>query len=187
MEKIEVEFRSRFDEKKYRELLDFLSKNARDLGANDKRVWFFVMPEKLLKVTHNISKKSGEITLKLTKIGYGSSFEELEIPIDENEVEKAVRLFTELGHKYLVEPIILRHDFEYKGVEVAVKYSETWGYHAELEILVSSKDNEAEATAKIQQVANELGISIMTEVELQKFTQNIEATYVSPTKLPPVR
>ncbi len=177
---IEVELRSRFSKEKYDELLAFLEKNATHLGVDDKRIWFFVMSDKLLKVTHNISKKNGKITLKLTKIGHGSSFEEIEFLIDEKDIEKAVKLFTTLGHEYLFEPTILRRDFEYKGVEFALKYSKTWGYHLELEVLLSSKEGEKEAEAHIREVAQELNIPIMTEEELLAFTQNIEATYVNP-------
>jgi len=184
---IEVEFRSRFDKAKYDEVLDFLEKNAKDLGVDDKRVWFFVMPDELLKVTHNTSKKTAKITLKLTKIGHGSSFEEVEFPINEQDVGKAIEVFTAIGHKYLVEPTILRHDFEYKGVELAIKYSKTWGYHAELEVLINSKEHEKEAEKKIRAVADELSIEIMSEEELLKFTQDVEATYVNPTELPPIK
>lgn len=180
---IEVEFRSRFDKKKYDELLKFLTKEAKDLGADDKRVWFFVMPDQLLKVTHNISKKTAKVTLKLTKIGYGSSFEEIEFPIDPKDVEKAVTVFTAIGHDYLVEPTILRRDFEYKGVELALKYSKTWGYHLELEVLVNAIEHQQSAETKIKEVAAELNIEIMSEKELREFTGNIEATYVNPTEL----
>ncbi len=184
---IEVELRARFNEEVYTKLLKNLQEKAKDLGTDDKRVWFFVMSDKLLKVTHNVSKQSGKITLKLTKIGHGNSFEEIEFPIDADDIEKAVQLFTLLGHNYLVEPTILRHDFEYKGVEIAVKYSKTWGYHAEFEILTDSKDNEAVAEQQIRAVAEELGIALMTEEELRAFTQNIEATYINPTNLPSLK
>src|SRR3989344_7689458 len=98
---IEIEYRSRFSKKKYSALSKFLYLHAKDLGTDDKRVWFFVMPDKLLKVTHNISSKSGKITLKLTKIGRGSHFEEIEFPIPEKAIERAIQLFTSLGYKYL--------------------------------------------------------------------------------------
>src|SRR5579871_3942054 len=111
----EIEFRALLSKEKYQDLLLFLGKNAEDLGADDKRVWFFIMPDKLLKVTHNISQRSGKITLKLTKIGTGSSFEEIEFPIAENDITKSVELFSALGHDYLLEPTILRHNFMYKG------------------------------------------------------------------------
>jgi len=187
MKNIEVELRSQFDKKTYDRILEFLTENAKDLGTDDKRVWFFFMPERLLKVTNNVSKRTGKITLKLTKIGHGSSFEEIEFPIAEEDVEKAVRIFETLGHKYLVEPTILRHDFEYKDVEIAIKYSETWGYHLELEMMVNSKDEAPAAEEKMHAVAQELGINIMTDDELKDFTGHVEATYVNPASMPPVR
>ena len=177
---IEVEFRARFSKEKHNELLKFLSANAKDLGADDKRVWFFVLPDKLLKVTHNISSKSGKITLKLTKIGKGSNFEEIEFPIEEKSIESAIRLFTELGYKYLLEPEILRHNFLFKEVEVALKYSKTWSYHLELEIHIESLDQKSKAEEKIAQVAKELGVNLMSDEELLKFTKNVEKTYQNP-------
>lgn len=177
---IEVEFRAKFSKSKYDKLLKFLSLHGKDLGADDKRVWFFVMPDKLLKVTHNISSKSGKITLKLTKIGKGSNFEEIEFPIGEESVRLAVRLFTELGYKYLLEPEILRHNFLFKGVEIAVKYSKTWGYHLELEVHIESLKQKSMAEEKIIKVAEELGVTIMSEEKLWEFTQNVEKTYKNP-------
>lgn len=178
---IEVEFRSRFSKEKYDQLLKFLLKNAQDLGTDDKRVWFFVLPDKLLKVTHNISSKSGKITLKLTKIGKGSNFEEIEFPTAEESVEPAIKLFTRLGHKCLFEPIILRHNFLFKGVELALKYSKTWGYHLELEIQISSLRQKKETEKRILGVAEELGVTVMSEDELWEFTQNVEKTYKNPS------
>jgi predicted adenylyl cyclase CyaB len=177
---IEIEFRAKFSKKKYDSLLRFLSAHAEDLGADDKRVWFFTMPDKLLKVTHNISSKSGKITLKLTKIGKGSHFEEIEFPIGENSVGKAIELFSKLGHKYLFEPVIRRHNYGYKGVELALKYSKTWKYHLELEVIISSLKQKKDAEKKIHGVARELGVKIMSEKELWQFTQHVEKTYINP-------
>ncbi len=178
---IEVEFRAKFSKAKYQELLKFLVSKAKDLGVDDKRVWFFVMPDKFLKVTHNISAKSGKITLKLTKIGKGSDFEEIEFPIKEESVEEAIKLFVNLGHNYLFEPIILRHNFLYKGVELALKYSKTWGYHLEMEVMIASVSQKGKAEEKIFKVAKELGINIMSEEELWEFTQKVEKTYKNPS------
>ena len=72
--KIEIEFRSIFDRPRYRKINDFLQKNAKNLGKDDKDVFFFIMPDKLLKVVNNISKNNAQIVLKLNKIGKGSDF-----------------------------------------------------------------------------------------------------------------
>lgn len=177
---IELEYRARFTKKKYQELFKFLLSHAQDLGADDKRVWFFVLPDKLLKVTHNISSQSGKITLKLTKIGQGSHFKEIEFPISEQSIKPAIQIFTNLGYKYLVEPTILRHNFLYKDIEIALKYSKTWGYHLELEIMISSLKQKQSASKKIFDLAAELKISLMSEKELREFTQDIEKTYKNP-------
>lgn len=174
---IEVELRSRFSKEKYEELLSFFEKNAKHLGDDDKEIWFYVMEDKLLRVTHNISKGNGKITLKLNKIGFGSSFEEIEFYIDEKDVKKAVNVFNILGHEDLHEPQVLRKNFEYKGVEFALKYSESWGYHMELEILVSDKSEEVEADKRIREAAKELGVDIMSDKELFEFTQDLERKY----------
>ncbi len=181
MKNIEIEYRARFSKDKYEKLLKFLSLHSKDLGVDDKRVWFFVMPDKLLKVTHNISSKSGKVTLKLTKIGKGSHFKEIEFPVAEKSIETVLQLFINLGYEYLFEPIILRHNFLYKGVELALKYSKTWGYHLELEIMISSVAQKQKAEERILCVAKELGVVIMSEEELWKFTQNVEKTYKNPS------
>ena len=177
---IEIEFRAQFSKKKYGELSRFLVKHARNLGVNDQRIWFFVLPDKLLKVTHNITSQSGKITLKLTKIGKGNHFEEIEFFISEDAILPAIKIFAKLGYRYLFEPKILRHNFSYKGVELALKYSKTWGYHLELEVLIGSLKEKAGAEEKIQRVADELGVKIMSEKELLNFSQHTEKTYVNP-------
>lgn len=94
---IEIEFRSMFDRKKYDDLKKFLDKNAQDLGEDDKDVRFFIMADKLLKVVDNVSQKNAKLVLKLSKIGKGSDFEEIEIPVGQTEVKKAVKMFKALG------------------------------------------------------------------------------------------
>lgn len=180
MKNIEIEHRALLTEDQYNNLLAYLSEHATDLGADDKQVYFFLMPDKLLKVSHNISKQSGKITLKLNRIGQGSAFEEIEFPIAAEDVAKAVNLFKKLGHEYLVEPTIRRHNYVYNGVEFAVKYSKSWGYHVELEIVIDDAKNKAAADNQIHSVAEELGLTIMTDKELSAFTQNIEQNYVHP-------
>jgi adenylate cyclase class IV len=93
-------------------------------------------------------------------------------------VETAVQIFNDLGfadtrHEAFNE----RHDFRYKDVEIAMKRSEAWGHHAEFEILLNdspSESEKAEAVARIHQVAEEIGVRLMTENELAKFTEEFE-------------
>jgi len=174
---IEIEFRSRFGVKKYKALKRFLSVNAKDLGEDDKDVYFFLFPDKLLKVVNNISKKTAKIVLKLTKIGKGSDFEEIEVPISQGDFEKTSKIFTALHLCDNMHSFQRRHNYLYKGVEIALKWSELWGYHLELEIVVDNKNKKQSAEKKISSVAEELGVKIMTERELREFTKKKEKEY----------
>ena len=177
---IEIEYRAMFSKQKYGELARFLRAHAKDLGRNDQRIWFFITPKKLVKVTHNITQRTAKVTLKLTRIGRGSHFEEIEFPIAEKVVGSAVKFFDALGLACYHEPKILRHNYLYKDVEVALKYSKTWGYHLELEVVVGSLKDKVRAEKKIRSVADELGVKLMTDKELRDFTGHIERTYMNP-------
>lgn len=179
--RIEIEHRARFSKKEHDRLLIFLQKNGKDLGQDDKNVYFFTFPDKLLKVTNNTSKGTAKITGKLSKIGEGSGFEEIEFSIAPAEVEKAVLLFKLFGFTEVHDSFQRRHNFEYKDVEIAIKHSKMWGYHAEFEIMIDDEMKKNEADSKILGVAGELGIELMTEDELKSFIQQKETELKSPS------
>jgi adenylate cyclase class IV len=179
---IEIEFRSRFDKKKYISLEKFFRDKAEDLGDDDKNVIFFILPDKLLKVVNNVSKKTAKLVLKLNKIGKGSDFKEIEIPINPLDFEKAKNLFTLLGYSEAQESFQKRHNYNYKGVEISLKHSKDWGYHAELEIMVSNPEEKHEAEERILKTAKELDIHIMSDKELSAFTQKRDAEHRSHKK-----
>lgn len=174
---IEIEHRARFDERKYSELKKFLDASAQDLGQDDKDVYFFLFPDKLVKTVNNVSKKTAKIVLKLNKIGKGSDFEEIEIPIHQEDFDKATKLFIALETGEHMHSHQKRHNYLYKDVELALKWSEAWGYHLEFEIVVNDVAKKENAEKKIFALAEELGIKIMTDQELLEFTQVAEAEY----------
>lgn len=177
---IEIELRARFDQDKHNQLLGYLHKHGEDLGVNNKHLFLYVLPDKLLKVVENLSAGTAKISLKTNKIGQGSAFPEIEMDISPAVVETAIQIFNNLGfsdarHEAFNE----RHDFRYKNVEIAMKHSEAWGHHAEFEILLhdsATESEKADAVARIHQVAEELGVRLMTEHELVKFTEEFEQT-----------
>lgn len=96
------------------------------------------MPDKLLKVVNNISKNNAKLVLKLNKIGKGSNFEEIEIPIERKYINDFVKVLTTIGFTdNIMHSFQKRKNYVYKGVEVALKYSEVWGHHLELEIMIA--------------------------------------------------
>lgn len=182
--KIEIEFRSILKKGQYQRMQEFLSKKATGLGEDDKDVYFFIMPDKLLKIVNNISRNNAALVIKLNKIGRGSDFEEIELPITQKDVKKAVKFFTALGiTDNIMHSFQKRHNYLYKGVEIALKYSNIWGYHLEFEIVVDNKNKKMEAEIKIKNLANELGVKLMNDVELSKFTKKAEEKYKKQKRL----
>ena len=174
MGNIEIELRALINERKFIELNKFLKKNGKYLGRDNKDTYFFLFSDKLLKVTNDLDKSSAKITLKLNKIGIGSDFKEIEIPIAPKDVEKTVKAFKHLGFDNNQYSYQYRNNYTYKGIEVAVKYTQSWGFHVELEILIDGNEDKNKALSKIKAVAKELELKIMTDAELKKFTSKID-------------
>jgi len=172
---IEIEFRSIFDRDKYDQLFNFLSNNAEDLGEDDKDVFFFIMPDKLIKVVNNISRKNAKFVLKLNRIGNGSDFEETEIPLDPEYINDAVKILESINFTdNIMHSFQKRHNYLYKNVELALKYSDVWGYHLELEIVVDNKNKKDSAEKTIREIADELDVRLMSNKELAEFVKNAE-------------
>lgn len=177
MANIELEYRALVTESEYGKLMSFLDTNAEDLGEDDKNVFFFILPDKLLKVVDNKSHKTAKIVLKLNRIGNGSDFEEIEIPIEPNDVENSVYMFKSLGFNEIQQSFQKRHNYIYKNVELAVKYSDNWQYHVELEILLSDASQRPYAEKQIRNVAKELGLNVMNDQELKELTAKIDGEH----------
>lgn len=182
---IEVEFRSRLHPTAFEALEARLRAEGEDLGRDDKRIWFYTLPDQLLKVVHNQTAGTGKIVLKENRIGHGGVFPETEVPIDESAVMSAVQLFNVLGYRQLMHTADNeRHNYRFEGVEIAMKHSEAWGPHAEFEIELpddAAPDQIAEAEAQVRSVADSLGVVLMTEAELAAFTQQFEAQQAAKT------
>ncbi|MDD2732073.1 MAG: hypothetical protein PHI53_02660 [Candidatus Pacebacteria bacterium] len=153
-------------------------------GKMIKMFFFFTLKDKLLKVENNISKKNANIVLKLNRIGNGSNFEEFELPIPQDKVDQAVKIFTAINlTDNIMHSFQRRINFIYKDVEIALKYSDVWGYHLELEKIINDEKEKQMAEEKIKKVANELKIKLMTDKELTEFTKKAEENYRKSKKL----
>jgi predicted adenylyl cyclase CyaB len=172
----EVELRARFDQKTHERLKAFLEKHAESLGVDDKDAYYYIYPDRLLKLVNNISKGTAKISLKLNKIGQGASFSEHELEFSEAQFGTAKFILDNLGlptTKVMHGPQ-QRVNYRYKGAELALKWSEAWGYHLELEQLVETEAETPAAEAKLRELAQELGVEIMSDEELREFTQSAE-------------
>lgn len=172
---IEIEFRALLTPEKYRELEKFLQAKGEDLGEDDKEVTYFLFPEKLLKVVKNTSKSTAKLSLKLKRLGYGADFEESEIPISPDDIEKTIKIFENLGFKHHDSAVNQRHNYLYQGVEFALKVSsDLWQHHLEMELMVDDPADQAAAEQKIKALAQELDIKLMTDSELLEFEAKIK-------------
>lgn len=175
---IEIELRSLFDQATHDRLKSFLDSNAQDLGEDDKDVHFFLLSDRYAKVVNNISKQNAKLVLKINKEGRdGSDSEEIEIPINQNDFEKAIKMFSALPFADIQESSQKRHNYLYKGIELALKHTQSWGYHLELEIMVQDKEKKAEAERNIREVADELGVKVMSPEEQADVIKRIDQQY----------
>lgn len=174
---IELEFRAMFSKDKYDSVKTFLDAKAENLGQDDKSSVYFVFPDRLLKIVHNISNKDAKISLKLNYIGGGAAFEELEFLFAEKDLEIAKQIFKNLPlNAKILEESQARVNYQYKDCEIALKYGKTWGYHLEIEKMIQDISEQPAAEKEIRAVAKEIGVELMTEEELEAFTGKVIAS-----------
>jgi adenylate cyclase class IV len=167
---LEIEKRGFLTEEKYKWLHDFLDKNGKNLGEDDKDVVYYIYSDKLLKVVNNITKKTAKVSLKMNKIGEGSVFPETEVHFDQNDFDKLKYVFDVIASPQNVKAgEQKRSNYEYKGCEISVKWSPDWSFYFEIEKMVDGPDGVEQVEKEIHSIADELGIVILTEEELKEF------------------
>lgn len=171
----EIEYRAKFDQKKYDELRAFLDKNAKSLGEDNKDCYYYIFEDKLLKVVSNTSQKTAKISLKLNRIGQGAVFPEMEFYFRPDQFDVARRVFDslKLPAKVMHGPQE-RINYSYEECEIALKWSDAWGYHLEIEQVVGDRDKQVAVEIHIHEVAKKLGVHLMDEDELREFTHRAE-------------
>ena len=170
----EIEHRGVLTEQQYHSLYEVLTTHAENLGVDDKEVSYYIFPEKLLKVVNNLSRGTAVLSLKLTALGQGSAFKELEVPFDPKQFTSLNAICAEItAPQQIITGTQKRTNFMYSGIEIALKWSEDWGFHIELEKLIEDiKDKEA-ADLAIQDVANHFSITFMSEEEVSAFAHAV--------------
>lgn len=172
----EIEHRAVLTETAYDELSEKLEREATLLGTDDKEVSYYIFPDKLLKVVRNVSEKSAKLSLKLTALGTGSSFQEFEVPFPEKSFETMKNICESISAPdQVISGTQKRTNYEYKGIEIALKWSEDWGYHTEFEIMVNDLSEKEAADTRIRDVAKELSVPLMTEEEVAAFSAEVRA------------
>ncbi|MES2931162.1 MAG: hypothetical protein V4682_00500 [Patescibacteria group bacterium] len=173
----EIEHRTLLTEDSYTALLEKLTQEGTLIGQDDKEVEYIIFPDKLLKVVNNLSKNTGVLSLKLNALGEGSSFQEFEVPFPADQYETMRSICHAISEpQQIIAGTQKRTNFKYGEVEIALKWSEDWKYHAELEIVVADLSEKDEADKKIMQAAENLSITLMSQEEIAEFAAKVRAS-----------
>lgn len=183
---IEVEIRGLLTKREYKQLTALLNQIALDKMKDDRKTTFFIVSGKTLKVTNQISQGSAKIALKtgdLTKV-HGQT--EYELTILPEQFDTAVELFRQLGYGNMIANSIQRRvNYCYKQSNVSIKWTSEWGYHYEIDKQVDSIQEIEVTREELLQIAQELGVRVMTDTEFEERCARIEATYAQHLPLHP--
>lgn len=174
---IEVEIRGLLSEAEHTSISDFLEKEGQNKEVDNRKTTFFIMPDKTLKIAEKVSKGKAKISLKTGDIVKDSSQTEYEVDIKPEEFDIAEKIFLNLGFDQIQHTEQKRINYTYKGVEFAVKWSIDWGYHFEMEKMVSSEEDVEKARKELMQMAQDLNLSVMSEEEFGRRCAEIDAKY----------
>ena len=163
---IEVEKLALFDKASSKTLIQkLIDLGAQDLGENHTSSTFYLGNGYQLKVTTQHSKKQAKIALKPREFGADFSHE-YELVFSEDQAKTAEKIMDILmGNSPKIPTKQDRHDYLFEEVEIAVKYSDDWGYHAEFEQIVHSNEEVDAALKHIDAIAKKLGATLLTKEE----------------------
>ena len=165
---IEVEYRSLITESQFLKLRDFLNDKAQLLGQDNKDTLFYIWSDKVIKVVENANTGKVKISLKPGRIGEQSYFHETELTILPNESGNARKFCEALMPEKIMQVYQFRTNYMYLGVEIALKYTESWGFHLEFEVMIDDLSKKSEAEALISKVANILDVGLLSEDQLKQ-------------------
>lgn len=177
MKNIEVEIRGFLTENKYRNLGKYLDENAKSKTIDDRETVFFMIPGATLKIARQLQKNTAKIALKTGQISKGGQ-KEYEIEIKPDAFEEAVDLFKELGFKDIQRTSQKRVDYKYRNwCEISLKWSKDWGYHFEIEKVISKNELMGKTRKKLMEIAKELGLNVISEDEFMEFAAKVDEKY----------
>ncbi|MEP7103317.1 MAG: CYTH domain-containing protein [Candidatus Dojkabacteria bacterium] len=162
---VKLELRGQLEEIKFNEVKARLSKESSKEWPDDREVAFFIIPNINLKVTKYLSKNTAKIVYK-NALSSEVLAEELSIPINPEDFEGTVRIFTELGYTNVQRSNQKRTNYLYKDVIIALKYSEDWKYHFEIERIIKPEERGDIVRDTMESIATELGLIVMSSEEI---------------------
>lgn len=170
----EYEERAFLTEEDFLRVKDTLTKQSLSSSFDNKVSYFFVLPGQNLSIAKG--EKKCVIKYKHGAVGVGNGFSEHEIPIDDYCCLQAVDMFKLLLG---VEPQIseqFRINYTLANdIEIALKYTLTWGFHLEIEKIYSHEKDRSSAKKEVEDVANQLKIHLITDAEMKTFRDHFDS------------
>lgn len=170
----EYEERAFLTEEDFLRVKDALTKQSLSSTFDNKISYFFVLPGQNLSIAK--SENRCVIKYKHGAVGVGNGFSEHEIPIDDHYCLQAVDMFKLL---FAIEPQIseqFRINYVLaNGIEIALKYTQTWGFHLEIEKTYSHEEGRSSAQKEVEDVADQLMIRLITDTEMKTFRDHFDS------------
>jgi hypothetical protein len=136
---------------------------------DNKSSYFFVLSDINLSIASSVGRTV--IKYKGGQLGLGNGFEELEVPIPQTSLQDSIQLFsTLLGIKpQFSEQFRINYDLG-NNIEMALKYTQTWGFHLEIEKLYQHTANldeeKQKAKHELDEIAKKLDISFINDKDM---------------------
>lgn len=146
-----------------KEKLDTIATNKE---VDNKMSYFFVLPDVNLSIASSTHKSV--IKYKGGQLGLGNGFEELEVPIPLESLQDSIQLFSTLlkVKPQFSEQFRINYDLS-NNIEVALKYTQTWGFHLEIEKTyehtANLDDEKQKAKRELDEIATQLKISFIDD------------------------
>lgn len=169
---IEVEIRGIITEEEYNLAIQKLDTLAEKKEEDNREAYFFIIPNKNLKVSNSISKNKAKLALKIGNESE-TAVEEIEVSIKPEDTEKLVSVLNHLGFDKFKKSDQKRINYWYKNTEIAIKWSQDWGFHFEMEQVVNPSEEVNSAHEYLIQTALGLGLKPNTEQEIEQFISNL--------------
>jgi len=176
----EYEERAFLSEDDFLRVKKYLDRAATKTELDNKKSYFFVLPDRNLSVA--VSKAKSVIKYKSGQITKGNGFEEHEFPFDSTSLTDVIGLLSsllEIEPQYS-EQFRINYYLDNK-IEIALKYTETWGFHIEIEKVYQAKNEKDLETSKklaqkdVENVAKLLDVKLITSDDIENFTKECEA------------
>lgn len=174
MKTYEYEERAFIDESEFLPIKAKLEKIARKVTLDNKISYFYIFPDKNISIAASAEKTV--VKYKAGKIGIGNGFEEHEFAIQPDHLSAALKFFSSVFQRESFPSEQFRINYELPdSIEVALKYTNAWGFHLEVEKVYFAEEDEDISAKKdqarddVDAVSKKLGIEHISDAEMKVF------------------